>query len=44
MANKPKIDTSEMDPRVVKTIEVVQRNILLVIGVIALIIAISITS
>lgn len=44
MAKKPKIDTSEMDPRVVKVIEVVQRNILLVIGVIALIIALSITS
>lgn len=44
MAQMPKIDTSEMDPRVIKVIEVIQRNILLVIGVIALIIALSITS
>ena len=44
MAQMPKIDTSEMDSRVAKVLEVIQRNILLVIGVIALIIALSITS
>mgnify|MGYP001761922732 CR=1 FL=1 len=44
MAQMPQIDTSEMDPRVAKVLEIIQRNILLVIGVIALIIALSITS
>ena len=38
-----KIDTSNMDPRVAKALEVVQRNILMVIGAIALIVALSIT-
>lgn len=38
-----KIDTSNMDPRAAKALEVVQRNILMVIGAIALIVALSIT-
>lgn len=38
-----KIDTSHADPRVLKAIEVIQRNILMVIGVIALVVALSIT-
>lgn len=38
-----KIDTSNMDPRVAKALEVVQRNILMVIGAIALIVALTIT-